>query len=51
VDSQTGKVLFNLRVGMGGQVAFSPDGNRLGVVKALSDEVTIYDGTRQPEKP
>jgi WD40 repeat protein len=51
-DAQTGQQLldFGQRIS-GGQVAFSSDGHRLGVVRHNDGIVTIYDATPLPEKP
>jgi WD40 repeat protein/serine/threonine protein kinase len=48
-DAHTGQFLLSLTSDRTSQVAFSPDGHRLAVVKDYSNEVTIYDAT--PEKP
>jgi WD40 repeat protein len=52
-DAQTGLELLTLDKldDPTGAVSFSPDGHRLGVVKGLDNEVTIYDATPLPEKP
>jgi WD40 repeat protein len=49
-DAQTGLELLTLKGGgIGGSVAFSPDGHRL--VSSARSTVTIYDATPLPEEP